>query len=144
VSGRRSSWFKPAGCWLCMGVVVVRRADGCCPNLIDSDSLPSLQDVNRELSILPPKPRIPILSLSISLPILLVPTNRDLEWTVNKGEARAVVPSLRGGAGKSALFQVCRPLFPLNLKLTNQTNQKTLLGDNRISPPSLSNPLPLP
>ncbi|KIJ90822.1 hypothetical protein K443DRAFT_686475 [Laccaria amethystina LaAM-08-1] len=44
------------------------------------------------------------------------PSLRDVEWTVNDGEAWAIVSSSRGGAGKSVLFQ-------------------TLLGNNRISPP---------
>ncbi|KIJ91435.1 hypothetical protein K443DRAFT_14390 [Laccaria amethystina LaAM-08-1] len=120
--------------------------------ITDSTTLPSLQDVNRQIS--PPSPTQikhtpattsprphPPLSLSISPPILLVfpqattilkaniyrfgassstpPFLRDVEWTVNDGEAWAVVSSLRGGSGKSVSFE-------------------TLLGNNRILPSPLS------
>ena len=48
-----------------------------------------------------------------------------------------VVPTLRGKAGKRVLFKfvvLFLPFFPFNLKLTDQTNRKVVLGDNRISP----------
>ena len=55
------------------------------------------------------------------------PSIRDVEWTVNEGEAWDVVSSLRGRAGKKAHFQVCRPLsssFPFWLE-TDQPNEPT-------------------
>ena len=70
------------------------------------------------------------------------PSLKSVEWTVNEGEAWAVVSSSRGGAGKSILFQVFLSLIH---KLNNQPSESkdTRRKQPHIASTSLSRPIPV-